>query len=606
MEKVFYYLSDKNEQLIMDHPEIIWSSFQGNHLQQFEIEDKKAIIDVSAMVCYSEKNLYALVKTNQDMLTKNNRAYQNGDGFHFVIALPQTQDKPSGDFYVIAVSPMAESSMKSMIWYRNIEFIGSGLKNSSTSHRAINDSVYFVTRVSWDEIYPFKPYINKEYGFNISYVHALPDRKGKNIYMLKKDEYIQSEQHLREYEIFGFQEPEPGNEISAIIDCDKLNAEKGEAVTIKIGVNNPQEAKAFLKIINNNKKIIEKDMLLKTGLYESEIQIDADKLNPAINNIKVDLKVNDTDIDKKFEIYIYSNDEFNNIRDEVNALEASGSSNPLIKNSIYSLRFYYEDLLNKFKTLKQYESFESIRKYEDIIHEKIMDVKKGSPLFAYGQIVRLGFNADSDNTVQPYSLYIPESIQNKGAKGLMICLHGSGSDDTSVFGNRLYTRLAEETGFIMTAPFARGESHCYCPQESLNDISELTAVLKKIFNITDQPVILQGFSMGGYGVLRVYDYCPDIFDGIAMFSGHPDLPPEFDISGQPDYMKDENIEKFKSADMIIYHGSQDLNCSFEEMNKFINKLKEINKRLQVVISDCGHSGIREEWYESFKKWIMSI
>lgn len=185
----------------------------------------------------------------------------------------------------------------------------------------------------------------------------------------------------------------------------------------------------------------------------------------------------------------------------------------------------------------------------------------------------------------------------------MICLHGSGSDDTSVFGSRLYIRLAEESGFIMAAPFARGESHCYCPQESLNDIVELTAVLKRIFNITDQPVILQGFSMGGYGVLRVYDYCSHIFDGIAMFSGHPDLPPEFGISDQPDYMKDENIEKFKNANMIIYHGSQDLNCSFEEMNKFIDKLKGINQKLQVVISDCGHSGIREEWYESFKNGL---
>lgn len=590
----------------MDHPEIIWSRFQGNDLQQFEIEDKKAIIDVSAMVCYSEKNLYVLVKTNQDTLTKNNRAYQNGDGFHFVIALPQTQDKPSGDFYVIAVNPMAESSVKSIIWYRNIECIGAGLKNSSTVHRIINDSVYFVSRISWDEIYPFKPYINKEYGFNISYVHALPDRKGKNIYMLKKDEYIQCEQHLREYEIFSFQEPEPGNKISAIIDCDKLNAEKGEAVTIKTGINNPQQGKAFLKIINNDKKIIETDMFLKAGLSVTEIQIDADKLNSGINSIEVNLNVNDTDIDKKFEIYVYSNVEFNNIKGEVNDLEASATSNLFIKNSIYSMRFYYEDLLNKFKTLKQYESFESIRKYEDVIHDKIMDVKKGSHLFAYGRVVRLGFNTDSDNTVQPYSLYIPESIQNKGAKGLMICLHGSGSDDTSVFGSRLYIRLAEESGFIMAAPFARGESHCYCPQESLNDIVELTAVLKRIFNITDQPVILQGFSMGGYGVLRVYDYCSHIFDGIAMFSGHPDLPPEFGISDQPDYMKDENIEKFKNANMIIYHGSQDLNCSFEEMNKFIDKLKGINQKLQVVISDCGHSGIREEWYESFKKWVISI
>lgn len=55
----------------------------------------------------------------------------------------------------------------------------------------------------------------------------------------------------------------------------------------------------------------------------------------------------------------------------------------------------------------------------------------------------------------------------------------------------------------MVAPFARGTSHCYCTKEALSEIIELTKKIKDIFGLENKNTILQGFSMGGYGVLRL-------------------------------------------------------------------------------------------------------
>lgn len=606
MEKSFYYLAEKDEQLVMEDSGIIWSKFKGNDLQKFKIDDEEDIIKVSSMACYSESNLYVLVKTDQKVLINKDRAYQNGDGFHFVIAMPKEQGKPSEDFYVIAISPTLDTPRKSFVWYKNIECTGVALKNSNVKYKITDNHVYFVAQIPWDQIKPYKPYINKAYGFNVSYVHALSSDKGRNIYILKEDEYIQSEEHLREYEIFNFQQPQCEDRISAIIDLDKLNAKKSETITAKIGINSNSKEKACFNIISNNKTILESEIDLQLGLSSIDVPIAAESLDLGINNISISAKINDTIINGEFETYIYSNDEFEDILNKINNIKIIDPNNLFKQESIASLRFYYKDLMNSLKAIKSYESFKGIKKYINTIQEKIEIIRDGKDLFAYGEVIRLGFISSFDNSLQPYSLYIPKSIRENDIAGLMICLHGSGSDDTSVLKNSLNIKFAEETRMIMAAPFARGTSHCYCLEKALDDIVELTKKLKKIFHIINQPVILQGFSMGGYGVLRTYDYCQEIFDAIAVFSGHHNLPSLWGMYNEPNYLDDDKLEKFKNIDMLLYHGKKDLNCSFTEVEKFIYKLKEINKKARFIISNCGHEGLNEEWYESFKNWVMTI
>ncbi|WP_288228005.1 prolyl oligopeptidase family serine peptidase [uncultured Clostridium sp.] len=183
-------------------------------------------------------------------------------------------------------------------------------------------------------------------------------------------------------------------------------------------------------------------------------------------------------------------------------------------------------------------------------------------------------------------------------------LHGSGSDDTSAFNNEIYVKLAEEHNAIIAAPFARGTSHGYCPKECLEDIVEITNKLASIFSFDENQIFLCGFSMGGYGVLRVYDYCPQIFYGIIMLSGHYNIPSMFSIEGGPNYLEEQNIIKFSKLPMIIFHGRKDMNCSYEEMITFINKIQKINPRVCVDIDDdIGHSDLNFSWYKKLGEWL---
>src|SRR5512143_4205236 len=61
-------------------------------------------VEAHYRLAYGTDFLYVYVEAQGDRLTFNDRAYQNGDGFHMVIARPRPGDAPTDEFYVAACS----------------------------------------------------------------------------------------------------------------------------------------------------------------------------------------------------------------------------------------------------------------------------------------------------------------------------------------------------------------------------------------------------------------------------------------------------------------------------------------------------------------------
>ncbi len=294
-------------------------------------------------------------------------------------------------------------------------------------------------------------------------------------------------------------------------------------------------------------------------------------------------------------MFIYDKDDLKQIQHKIEYLQNKNIDNVFIRESLDTIKFLYEDLIKQYQQLKCYEDYNKINKMKISIEENINKIKKGHHLLNKGNVVRLAYLSELDHTLQPYSLYIPYKMDDKNNPKLLIYLHGSGADDTSLNRNIYLLEFAEENNIIIVAPNGRGTSHFYCPYESMKDVEDITKKIKWLFHIKDKEVLLSGFSMGGYGVYRIYDNYPDLYKGLIIFSGHHHLIGE-------DYSK--KIDRFKNIPMIIFHGKEDRNCSYNEVKAFFEKVRKINKDCKIYVKDdIGHSGLIKEWVSPLNQWL---
>ena len=140
----------------------------------------------------------------------------------------------------------------------------------------------------------------------------------------------------------------------------------------------------------------------------------------------------------------------------------------------------------------------------------------------------LSFFSNTDDTEQPYALYLPKKYSEKKKYPLVIMLHGAGSNHRlalrRVFGKSnapgetdveasLYFPEWKDVNYIVAVPYARGTAGYQGFVEK--DIYDMLADIKKRFKIDENRIYLTGLSMGGGGTLWLGLTRPDIWAAIA-------------------------------------------------------------------------------------------
>jgi pimeloyl-ACP methyl ester carboxylesterase len=154
-------------------------------------------------------------------------------------------------------------------------------------------------------------------------------------------------------------------------------------------------------------------------------------------------------------------------------------------------------------------------------------------IFTLGQKLAPGpqvltFFSVSDDTEQPYGLYIPPNYDASKKYPLVMMLHGAGSNhrldlrrvfgksnlegETDVEASRYFPKW-DDVDFIVASPFARGTAGYQGIPEQ--DVYDVLADVKQRFNIDENRTYLTGLSMGGGGVLWLGLTRPDIWAAIA-------------------------------------------------------------------------------------------
>jgi pimeloyl-ACP methyl ester carboxylesterase len=117
---------------------------------------------------------------------------------------------------------------------------------------------------------------------------------------------------------------------------------------------------------------------------------------------------------------------------------------------------------------------------------------------------------------QPYGIYLPDK---PGPHGLQFVLHGCAANHASLINNSgMQGRFGEDLNRILFVPLGRGPQGFYS-DISERDVLDAFADLLAHYPVDEDRVLSGGYSMGGYGTLRMAALYPHWFAGAVNWVG---------------------------------------------------------------------------------------
>jgi predicted esterase len=561
---------------------------------------------VSYRIAYGAEFFYVYVEAEAEKLVYRDRAFQNGDGFHMVLAKPKSNNQPTDEFYVLACSAVNKKSMewtRNIFWYYNVDNIFQRTsKDTKMMFAEHGGKISFELILPWKDVHPYHPWLSEGIGFNLCFVKAIGDQN-KNTYKAL-DAQLGSENSNREYLKLKFQKPEHMGNPKTIFMLDKNNIKddetlSGTAVTISSDSYNEN---LFVEINTGENDRLEYKRISYTcekGITIKKSEIIANPI--AAGGYRVDWRSLKNKSNGR--TYFTSLPQFNPkiFNEEIEKVKEkiSQSSYSTLKHKVYEIE----------KDLAEVRPYEKCGKQRIAISQLLLSIENSKKavddIAEKTGFVRKAYQSKLDETLQPYMVFIPKNYNPNMKYPLIVYLHGSASDETSLYGSNYFI----PNDFIVLAPKGRGPSNCYSWDNAQTDISEAIDAVVGSYPIDKGNIFLSGFSMGGYGVYRTYYETPGKFKALAVFSGNPNLANQWsdDETIYPDFTQEKYLEKFKGIPMFIFHGKEDRNCSFETTQQIINKLSNAGAKVKFVSEeDKGHEAMGEETVNVFHEWIETI
>jgi acetyl esterase/lipase len=104
-----------------------------------------------------------------------------------------------------------------------------------------------------------------------------------------------------------------------------------------------------------------------------------------------------------------------------------------------------------------------------------------------------------DGTWIPLAVYVPPNA--KAGCPLALMLHGNTQPETNLIGQPYFRRLADRTGTILIAPWARGIYDYQGIAQS--DVYDALRAAQRVFGANARRTYLVGYSMGGFSLFRI-------------------------------------------------------------------------------------------------------
>lgn len=150
----------------------------------------------------------------------------------------------------------------------------------------------------------------------------------------------------------------------------------------------------------------------------------------------------------------------------------------------------------------------------------------------------------ADGTMQPVALFVPPRYDPQKPTPLVLFLHGRTWTEADMLGVPFIRDLAQETGAIVAAPYARGDVEYADPAPA--DVYATVDAVERAFNVDRKRVYLAGHSMGGFGVFEVGPVHPEIWSALMCISGS--------LTNED---RDNVLRRFRDKTIYVVSGVQD-------------------------------------------------
>lgn len=555
-------------------------------------------------IAYGASFFYLYIEIETDSIICRDRGYQNGDGFIMVLSAPRPDDSPTDEFYVMGFSPQFQRNrewQRKMIWYHNIDLSFKRLSKAQFETKVMNGKIGFELYLPWEEVYPYHPWISESIGFNLTFVKAMAN-SGKNYHFVFLDEYIGSEQQKRRYIRLNFQPPKNEKINQSYLIAGRNNLMNAKSLVLHYASFSNEGFQDTVNVSINSKQLNIKNFqkinaFCPKGLTIQDFALDISQLPPGdyILNWSGSASGNGS----SFGLTILPQFDFYHLAQEMDSLESRLST-----GSLNTLAFKLQHIYEQMNTLKAHDVCPGTRtNMDDFFNIREMSQKGEDVIAQQKGLFRRAYRSTFDNTLQPYSIKIPQNYDASKKYPLFVYLHGSGEDDRRVLAYKKRT----PGNFIELAPYGRGTSTCYSIDNAQTDIQEAIDDVISNYSVDTSKIVLAGFSMGGYGVYRTFYEHPDRFKALAVFSGHPDLANNWGLKGaHPNFLDEKNLEKFADVPIFIFHGTQDRNCPYEVTQQLVKKLEHAGAKVSFYTQDIGHEAPPKKIADNFHSWLKNI
>lgn len=566
------------------------------------------VIPCHYRLAYGTDFFYVYVEAEADKLTFRDRAYQNGDGFIVLLALPKPKDSPTDEFYVLACSAVDKPRMewtRRIFWYYNVDTIFlRPSEDTRMEFRAAGGKISFELIVPWEDVHPYHPWISEGIGFNIAFVKACEENNSKNFNMLLPDRRIGSEYQNRIYCRLKFEEPRLEGKPQTFVLPGRNHIQQGKslkAVAVTVSSDKQEEQLYVLLKSGEGTRINYKgqNYHCESGVTRHEFTLEGTGSAPP-GGYRVEWISRNNDSRGESGLTILPEFDFESLNTRLDGIEKR-----LAPSSYTTFQFLLQEIKEQLTKVKPYETCAAQRiRLARLLH--YMDkAEAGVDVFAARRgLIRKAYRSKLDDTLQPYCVVVPEDFDPAKKYPLLVFLHGSASDETNIAGS--LDLIPKD--FIALGPRGRGPSNAYTVVNAQEDIAEAIDAVMASYPIDKENIILSGFSMGGYGVYRTYYETPEKFKALVVLSGHPNIGNKYG-GGQehPNFLEEKYLKIFRNVPIFIFHGKRDRNCPFRVTEQLVGKLKDLGAEVEFVVEeDKGHEHAGEATVQALREWLGSV
>lgn len=575
-----------------------------NYIWQFD-NPVTDTVQVTHRMAYTPSHLYLYIETDVDSVSYHKRGYLWGDGYKVLLGIPQ-QDSLTNEYYELSYSPSLDKNHweRQQIFGYNFTQIKKYFSKSSISQEiALSGKSGFEALIAWEDIKPYHPWFLDEIGYNVYFAKGIESKEHgyiTNGYSIVEDEGIWDEEiPKRNYNPISFQNPV--SVIQRVIRAKpkKNNLQVGESLIIEVAHIDKQASNDSIKVtfsnLNSNVIVSKKiDIQLDKVLNKEEFTINIGSLKSGSYTLNV---LNSTDTIVNNAIVIQPIIDFQkisaDIQENINLLEV-GTTN--------TLQFELNQISNKFTDLKKYETGEDIVEDWKLFQNKYKLFTAGiDPYKNLTEPYRRAFKSKYDSTYQPYTIKLPNNYNQNKKYPLLVFLHGSGSDAQA---QGLLNRPRSGGNFIEIAPLARDIYRAYAEDYSQKDIIEAIDDASKYFAVDKSNIIIGGFSMGGYGAPRTFYEHPELYKGVAVFAGHPNLANEWLDGEHPNFLDEKYLSPFANIPVFIYHGRKDPALDVGLIEKMSEKLTKAGAIVTIsIVEENAHEYPDEKTNDLYFEWL---